>query len=572
METKYPFSTPELWGGLECTVNRVGNVYRDQLMETGHYERKGDIRQFGKLGITKLRYPILWEKHQANANGSIDWGGISRKLDEIRHENMTPIAGLVHHGSGPADTSLLDPGFAEKLAKYASQVALAFPWLMYYTPVNEPLTTARFSGLYGYWYPHRTDEKSFVTMFLNQVKGIILSMQAIRAINPAALLVQTEDLCKVHATPGLAYQANFENERRWLTYDLLCGFFKPGHVLWDRFIALGIAKDELAFFMENNCPPDIMGFNYYVTSERYLDEQLHNYPLQFHGRNDQQLYADMDAARTNHRQGIKVLLKEAWERYRRPMAVTECHLNCTREEQLRWLKETWDACCDLNSSGIPIKALTAWSLLGSYDWDSLLTRHNRHYESGVFDIRTGHLRTTIAAKYISALASGKYFNHALLDNKGWWHKRDAPTNKNGEGRPAFIIIKPCAEKITDDFEQVCDERGIHYKTLSLPDLYKDPVKPWGAVLMLCDDDINKMTIWNSATVYCRRYQIPLMIISWSFLELTPRDELLIFYEGGSGMKFAHEAMDLFIDAEKGAWCVNKDGARKLFTEEPATRY
>ena len=60
----------------------------------------------------------------------------------------------MHHGSGPAYTDLKDPDFPNKLAKYAKAVAKKFPWLEYYTPVNEPLTTARFSGLYGLWYPH----------------------------------------------------------------------------------------------------------------------------------------------------------------------------------------------------------------------------------------------------------------------------------------------------------------------------------------------------------------------------------------------------------------------------------
>jgi dTDP-4-dehydrorhamnose reductase len=41
-------------------------------------------------------------------------------------------------------------------------VAARYPWLRDYTPVNEPLTTARFSGLYGVWYPHHRNTHSFV--------------------------------------------------------------------------------------------------------------------------------------------------------------------------------------------------------------------------------------------------------------------------------------------------------------------------------------------------------------------------------------------------------------------------
>ena len=129
----------------------------------------------------------------------------------------------MHHGSGPAFTNLLDPQFPVLLAQYAKQVAGQFPHINYYTPVNEPLTTARFSGLYGLWYPHKKDDTAFLKMLLNEIKGIVLSMQAIREINPLAKLVQTEDLGKTYSTRSLKYQADFENRRRWLTYDLLCG-------------------------------------------------------------------------------------------------------------------------------------------------------------------------------------------------------------------------------------------------------------------------------------------------------------------------------------------------------------
>jgi dTDP-4-dehydrorhamnose reductase len=36
------------------------------------------------------------------------------------------------------------------------------------------------------------------------------------------------------------------------------------------------------------------------------------------------------------------VLRQAWQRYGRPVAITEAHLGCTREEQLRWLLEVWD--------------------------------------------------------------------------------------------------------------------------------------------------------------------------------------------------------------------------------------
>ena len=58
-------------------------------------------------------------------------------------------------------TSLLDPNFASGLADFARATAERYPWIDAWTPVNEPLTTARFSALYGLWYPHHREERSF---------------------------------------------------------------------------------------------------------------------------------------------------------------------------------------------------------------------------------------------------------------------------------------------------------------------------------------------------------------------------------------------------------------------------
>jgi len=281
--TKYPYFNPELWGGIECTINRVKNTYRDQLLLSGHYDRLRDIEKFAELGIRKLRYPVLWERHEPVQNQKINWSWANERLNTIRKNKIVPIVGLLHHGSGPHFTDLGDKEFPEKLAAYGLRVAKQFPWVMFYTPVNEPLTTARFSGLYGFWYPHRSNEKCFVEMLLNQVKGTILTMRAIRTINPDAQLIQTEDLSKTHSTPLLNYQAGFENERRWLTYDLLCGRMNRDHFFWNYFLSLGIPEKSLQFFAENCCPPAIAGFNYYVTSERYLDEHTDNYPSWTHG-------------------------------------------------------------------------------------------------------------------------------------------------------------------------------------------------------------------------------------------------------------------------------------------------
>src|SRR5712671_5261254 len=55
-------SVLELWGGVECTINRVGDAYYDQLASSGHRERvREDLDLFAGLGLRTLRTAVHWE-------------------------------------------------------------------------------------------------------------------------------------------------------------------------------------------------------------------------------------------------------------------------------------------------------------------------------------------------------------------------------------------------------------------------------------------------------------------------------------------------------------------------------
>ena len=475
---------PEIWGGMECSMNRVGENYFGQLARNGHLFRPGDLELFAGLGLKKLRYPLLWEQHSPEDPDQINWTWAEAIMQRLRELKIDPIVGLIHHGSGPKYTSLLDENFPGKLAAYARKVAEKFPWVEHYTPVNEPLTTARFSGLYGLWFPHERSDHAFLTMLLNQLKGTVLAMREIRKINPEAKLVQTEDLGQMHSTPLLAYQAEFENQRRWLTFDLLCGKVTEQHPLWSYFQWAGIEEKTLLFFAENPLPPDIIGINHYITSERFLDENLAPYPAHTHGQNHHHRYADVEAVRIENLQtaGPENLLLQTWNRYSLPLAVTEVHLNCTREEQMRWFQEVWHAAGNAQKQGAEIKAVTAWSLLGSFDWNTLLTQPNDHYETGVFDIRSEKPRPTALAAQIKAYAQTGTYDHEILKTPGWWHRpnrfnyhcfdsenarvlgQKSQRKESEKIRP--ILITGATGTLGNAFARICEKRGLTYVLLS----------------------------------------------------------------------------------------------------------
>ncbi len=415
---------PALWGGVECTLNRVGASTFDQLALTGHARRIEDLDLFAGLGLRALRYPILWERVAPDGLDRADWTWADARLGRLRALEVEPIVGLLHHGSGPAHTSLMDAGFPEQFADYALAVARRYPWVKRYTPINEPLTTARFSGLYGHWHPHGRDGGTFARILLNQCRAVVLAMRAIRTVVPDAQLVQTEDIGTAYSTPALAYQADFENERRWLSLDLLCGRVDDSHPLYHHLRWLGVDDSALSFFRESPCPPDVLGIDYYVISERFLDERTERYPLEAVGGNGRHSYVDVEAVRVCAEgiAGLEPLLREAWRRYGCTLAVTEAHIACTAEEQIRWFGEVWEAARQLRREGVDVEAVTAWALLGAYDWDCLMTRRTGYYEPGVFALTADGPQPTLLAAMLRDLAARGAHPHPALDTPGWWHR------------------------------------------------------------------------------------------------------------------------------------------------------
>lgn len=490
----------ELWGGIECTVNRVGDRYFDQLTFNGHTARCADLDRVAALGISVLRYPVLWEKVMPDRLGEGRWAWPDERLARLKSLGIRPILTLLHHGSGPRYTSLIDPEFPRQFARYATAVAERYPWVVDYTAINEPLTTARFSGLYGHWYPHGRDAATFVQCLLNQIRATALAMNEIRRVQPRARLILTEDVGQTASTPSLAYQADYENERRWLSMDLLCGRVAAGHPLWQWLRDSGADARLLSQMKEETCPPDVLGLNHYLTSNRYLDENMDAYPRASHGGNGRHAYADVEAVRVAHAPQVDrmALLRQMWDRYHRPLAVTESHLFGPREDQLGWLADAWNGALALREAGVDVKAVTAWSLLGTFDWHCMVTRCEGLYEAGAFDVQSGVPRPTAVASMIRALATSGRFRHPVLRGPRWWQRGSRslypPVRAAGPSCAVprgGVLITGARGTLGRAFAQVCEQRGIGYTSVSRQDLdIADPMSvraamdrftPWAVI-------------------------------------------------------------------------------------------
>lgn len=542
-----PVSPLELWGGTECTVNRTREGYRDQTLLSGHQDRIGDLDLFAGLGFSAIRYPVLWERTLSAPMGEPDWTWSDARLSRLRELDVRPIVGLIHHGSGPSHTNLLDEEFAAGLGHFAGLVAERYEWVEEWTPVNEPLTTARFSALYGHWYPHERSERAFWTALLNQIDATRAAMRAIRRINPTARLIQTEDLGKTYATAALATQAEHDNLRRWASWDLLTGRVDRHHRLWTVMARLGL-EDRVWRIVDDPCPPDVIGLNHYLTSDRFLDHRLDRYPAHLHGGNDQLDFADTEAVRVLDPLpgGLANALREAWDRFAIPIAITEVHNGSTREEQLRWAAEAWDVAEAARDEGIDVRAVTAWSLLGSYGWNTLLTGGDL-YEPGVFDLSSGVPRPTALAALWQGLPR-RGSRHDVIAAPGWWRRPDRilygapvmpPASAPTIGRPLLIVGDPDGCSIV---AQACARRAINH-VVNEPEADSAMTDPWG-VIVLHDQAINTP-----------HFAITTDIIPTGEISSPPCPAII------------DAALDLLIDGAPGTWRLEQD--RLILATPPA---
>jgi dTDP-4-dehydrorhamnose reductase len=489
----------QLWGGVECTVVRIGDEFRDQVVETGHAYRLADLDAIAELGIRTVRYPIVWERVAPDDPEQLDFSWHDERLRRLRELGINVIGGLVHHGSGPRYTSLLDPEFADKLARYARVVAERYPWIEMWTPVNEPLTTARFSCLYGHWYPHQKNFRSFLKALAHECHATLTAMRAIRKVNPGALLVTTEDLGKTFSTPKLAYQARHENHRRWLSLDLLAGRVDRRHPFWNMLLTAEVPEAVLNDLLTGEATPDLIGINHYLTSERYLDERVEQYPGIEPGSNGIDAYVDVEAVRMPHlqgRTGPAARLREAWQRYKIPLAITEVHHGCSREEQVRWFHDVWQAAEKVRGEGVDIRAVTLWSLFGNVDWRSLLTRREGVYDVGAFDTRGGKLRPTMVAKAAKAIAEGTMLNHPVTQGRPWWRRNNRFYHGSTECQPHHLgrhplLITGATGTLGQAFARLAHHRGLAHvltdrRAMDITDAASieaalDRIQPWAIV-------------------------------------------------------------------------------------------
>lgn len=343
--------------GIECSNPRVAGGRRvDQLQETGHYELWArDLALVRDLGLDYLRYGLPIHRIFLGP-GRYDWSFADQVLERMQQLRIVPILDLVHFGLPDWLGDFQNPDWPSHVTDYARAVAERYPWIRFYTPVNEIYITAQFSAAFGWWNERQASDYAFVTNLKHSVRAARAMMRAILDVNPRALFIFSESTEYVHpSSPDVVQAAQFLNERRFLSLDLLFGHDVSAKI-YTYLMRSGMKPEEYEAFHEypdelrSHC---IMGTDYYVTNEHIL-------------RRDGRTLGSGEVY------GYYVITRQYFDRYRMPVMHTETNRECTQASL--WLWKQWMNLLRLREDGVPIIGFTWYGLVDMKDWDSALTR------------------------------------------------------------------------------------------------------------------------------------------------------------------------------------------------------
>jgi beta-glucosidase/6-phospho-beta-glucosidase/beta-galactosidase len=353
--------------------------------------------------LRSVRYGIPW--HRINPRrGEWDFGWADRPLERLLALGIRPVVDLVHYGLPDwIDGAYLNPSYPDHVAEFATRIAERFRGRIHaYTPLNEPRVTAWYCGRLGWWPPFHRSWRGFVQVMLGVCRGIVRTVEALRAVDPEIVDVHVDatDLYEA-ATPDLAAEAAQRQEIVFLALDLVSGRLRPGHPLWEWVLAHGARAADLEWFEGRAVRPDVVGINLYP------------------------LFSDKRLVRT--RSGVRIRMRYAgadiverlaelyWQRYRRPVLITETASQGSVARRRGWLEDSVRATARVRERGVPLVGYTWWPLFALVTWGYREGRKPaRDYlrQMGLWDLRVGSAgallreRTPLVDRYRALVAGG----------------------------------------------------------------------------------------------------------------------------------------------------------------------
>lgn len=331
----------------------------DEYELTEHYQRcQDDIALMSSLGVSCARYGIPWHRIQPEAQ-RWDWSFADHAIEHLLAAGIHPIIDLVHYGLPSwIAGAFRHPDYPLLVAEYAERVAERFRGhVHWYTPLNEPRITAWYCGRLGWWPPFLHSWAGFIELMLAVCRGIVGTVKALQRVDPEIVSVHVDatDLFETDDAT-LADECARRQYLVFLALDLVSGKVDEAHPLWRWLIRNGAPPTELERFRVEPVELPIVGLNMYpmFTQKRLLRE-----------RGRQRLRIRMPYASGD----LVVRLGQMYfERYGRPLFISETASVGSIERRRDWLEQSVTAVKTLRGQGVPMVGYTWWPMFALVAW------------------------------------------------------------------------------------------------------------------------------------------------------------------------------------------------------------
>ncbi len=303
-----------------------------------------DYRRLANIGIRTARDGIRWHLIEAVPN-KFDFSSVERQMDAANKAGVRVIWDLFHYGY-PESIDIFSDEFKERFAAlayaFAEFVERRSPGPLFFVPVNEISFFAYIAGDIGRFYPYGSGRGDELKRQL--VRAAVAAIEAVRSVLPDSRIVLSEPATNITARPEQPeYSVPAERYRtaQYEAFDMLSGRLMP---------ELGGRPEYL----------DIIGVNYYPHNQWF-------YP-------DREMIALGDPL---YRPFSEVLV-EIYDRYRRPMIVSETGTEDDRREG--WFRYVSAECRRAVSLGVELAGVCLYPIVNHPGWDD-----ERHCHNGLWD-------------------------------------------------------------------------------------------------------------------------------------------------------------------------------------------
>ena len=375
--------------GIEDTFvpqESAGERALDEYDLTEHYTNyHHDLALAQDAGADLLRWGVPW--HRVNpARDAWDWAWTDAVMARFAELGLEPIVDLLHYGTPLwLDGQFTNPDFPRHFAEYAARVADRYGDVATsYTPVNEPMIHAQFSGEYGYWPPYLRGRRGLLRLAMALAQASAQAqLQISSVLGPEAVFVHVDAGFRYSGATGApehVTQVRAMLDQRYLVEDLLTGRVTADHPLHADLVAAGADRGDLDHLVEDPTPPTVMGVNYYPRhSTEVFEAGVH------HGGG----FADPRPTRDDGVRGLREVLSAYEDRYDVPVMLTETCVTASVADRIRWLRESVAEVHTMREQGHRVLGYTWWPLFDMYEWTyrhSTRPRQEHLLAMGLYDL------------------------------------------------------------------------------------------------------------------------------------------------------------------------------------------